>query len=81
MKNTNTPQPSDENGHGNITLDNVKSKDHDKVYKFYVVQRFDKNEFQVCDEFTDEVIAIFFNHHIAVDYANFLSNNRTKISK
>jgi hypothetical protein len=32
------------------------------------------NEFKVCDEITDEVVAIFFNQEDAVDYVNFKTN-------
>jgi hypothetical protein len=35
------------------------------------------NEFKVCDELTDEVIAIFFNQQDAIDYINFKTNKQT----
>jgi hypothetical protein len=36
------------------------------------------NEFKVCDEITDEVIAIFFNQQDASDYVNWKCNKSTK---
>jgi len=35
------------------------------------------NEFKVCDELTDEVIAIFFNQQDAIEYINFKTNKQT----
>ena len=35
------------------------------------------NEFKVCDELTDEIIAIFFNQQDAIDYINFKTNKQT----
>jgi hypothetical protein len=32
------------------------------------------NEFTVCDEITDEVVAIFYNQQDAVDYVNWKTN-------
>lgn len=32
------------------------------------------NEFKVCDEITDEVIAIFFNQKDAIEYVNLKTN-------
>ena len=29
------------------------------------------NEFKVCDEITDEVIAVFYNQEDAIEYINF----------
>ena len=34
------------------------------------------NEFKVCDELTDEIIAIFFNQQDAIDYINFKTNKQ-----
>jgi hypothetical protein len=35
------------------------------------------NEFKVCDELTDEIIAIFYNQQDAIDYINFKTNKQT----
>jgi hypothetical protein len=35
------------------------------------------NDFAVCDELTDEVIAIFFNYEDAIQYINFKTNKQT----
>jgi hypothetical protein len=35
------------------------------------------NEFKVCDELTDEVIAIFFNQQDAIEYINWKTNKQT----
>lgn len=34
------------------------------------------NEFKVCDEITDDVIAIFYNQQDAIDYINFKTNKQ-----
>jgi len=35
------------------------------------------NEFKVCDEITDEIIAIFYNQKDAIEYINFKTNKST----
>jgi hypothetical protein len=35
------------------------------------------NEFKVCDEITDEIIAIFFNQKDAIEYINLKTNKST----
>ena len=35
------------------------------------------NEFKVCDELTDEVIAIFYSQNDAIEYINFKTNKQT----
>ena len=35
------------------------------------------NEFKVCDELTDEIIAIFYNQQDAIDNINFKTNKQT----
>ena len=35
------------------------------------------NEFKVCDEITDEIIAIFFTQKDAIEYINFKTNKST----
>lgn len=42
--------------------------------KLYIRTPHKGNEFRVCDEITDEVIAIFFNQKDAIDYVNWKSN-------
>jgi len=44
----------------------------------YVRTPLHGNEFKVCDEITDEVVAIFFNQHDAVDYVNWKCNKSIK---
>jgi hypothetical protein len=39
--------------------------------KLYVRTPLLGNEFKVCDEITDKVVAIFFNQKDAVDYVNY----------
>lgn len=39
--------------------------------KLYIRTPHVGNEFKVCIETTDEVIAIFFNQNDAIDYVNF----------
>jgi hypothetical protein len=33
------------------------------------------NEFKVCNEITDEIVAIFFNQHDAIAYCELKNNN------
>jgi hypothetical protein len=42
----------------------------------YSFLRYD-NEFKVCDELKDEIIAIFYNQQDAIDYINFKTNKQT----
>lgn len=35
------------------------------------------NEFKICDEITDEVVAIFFNQQDAIDYVNLKTKKQT----
>jgi hypothetical protein len=42
--------------------------------KFYLRIPLHGNEFKICDELTDEVIAIFFNQQDAANYINFLNS-------
>lgn len=37
----------------------------------YVRTPLQGNEFKVCDEITDEVVAIFFNQQDAIDFVNW----------
>ena len=34
------------------------------------------NKFKVCDELTDEIIAIFYSQQDAIDYINFKTNKQ-----
>jgi len=34
------------------------------------------NEFKVCNEITDEVVAIFFNQQEAIDYVKMKNTNK-----
>jgi hypothetical protein len=43
----------------------------------YLRMRLNGNKFKVCDELTDEVIAIFFNQQDAIEYINFKTNKQT----
>lgn len=36
----------------------------------------EKKEYKVCDELTDEIIAIFYDHQKALDYLNWLTNKQ-----
>ena len=47
----------------------------------YVKTPLHGNEFKVCDELTDEVVAIFFNQQDAVDYVNDIFNVDDEIKK
>ena len=44
----------------------------------YVRTPLHGNEFKVCDEITDEVVAIFFNQQDAIDYVNWKTKKETK---
>jgi hypothetical protein len=44
----------------------------------YVRTPLQGNEFKVCDEITDEVIAIFYTQQDAIDYVNWKCNKQTK---
>jgi len=44
----------------------------------YVRTPLHGNEFKVCDEITDEVIAIFFTQKEAVEYVDWKTNKQTK---
>lgn len=41
--------------------------------KLYIRTPLHGNEFKVCNELTDEVVAIFFNQDDAIEYVNFKS--------
>ena len=43
-----------------------------KKVKLYIRTPHTGIEFKVCDEYTDEVIAIFFSQKAAIDYVNFI---------
>jgi hypothetical protein len=43
----------------------------------YIRTLFNGNEFKVCDEITDEVVAIFYTQQDAIDYVNFKTNKQT----
>ena len=43
--------------------------------KAYLRTPLHGNEFKVCNELTDEVIAIFYNQQDAVNYINNLKQN------
>lgn len=40
----------------------------------YIRTPHTENEFKVCDELTDEVVAIFFTQQDAIEYVNFKTN-------
>jgi hypothetical protein len=42
----------------------------------YVRTPLHGNEYKVCDEITDEVVAIFFNQQDAIDYINWKTNKQ-----
>jgi hypothetical protein len=44
----------------------------------YVRTPLHGNEFKVCDEITDEIIAIFFTQQDAVEYVNFKTKKEEK---
>lgn len=44
----------------------------------YVRAPLHGNEFKVCDEITDEIIAIFFTQQDAVEYVNFKTKKEEK---
>ena len=43
----------------------------------YIRTVWNSNEVKVCDEITDEVIAIFFNQEDAQDYINWKTQKAT----
>jgi len=43
--------------------------------KLYVRTPLLGNEFKVCNELTDEIVAIFYNQKDAVEYIVFKQNN------
>jgi hypothetical protein len=51
-----------------MQLTNPKQHTMEKL-KLYVRTPLNGNEFKVCNELTDEVVAIFFNQQDAVNYA------------
>jgi hypothetical protein len=44
----------------------------------YVRTPLHGNEFKVCDEITDEVVAIFFNQQDAIDYVKIATVNSSR---
>ena len=42
--------------------------------KLYLRTPLNGNEFKICNELTDEVIAIFYNQQDAINYINFLKS-------
>jgi hypothetical protein len=42
-----------------------------KIMKLYYRVPHTGNEFRVCNEVTDEVVAIFFDQQYAIEYVNF----------
>ncbi len=52
----------------------VKPKHNEEIktnIMLYVRTSLHWNEFKVCDEITDEVVAIFFTQQDAIDYVNW----------
>ena len=49
-----------------------------KNIMLYVRTPLHGNEFKVCDEITDEVVAIFFNQQDAIDYVNWKTKKETR---
>lgn len=44
---------------------------NNKIMKLYVRTPLSGSEFKVCNEITDEVIAIFYNQNDAIEYCEF----------
>lgn len=42
--------------------------------KYYIRTVHGKNEFKICDEYTDEIIAIFYDQSLAIEYVNIINN-------
>jgi len=42
----------------------------------YIKRLLHENEYKVCDEITDEVVAIFFNQQDAIDYVDWKTNRQ-----
>lgn len=40
---------------------------------YYLLKPIQGNEFKICDEITDEVIAIFFDEKRAIEYLNSIT--------
>ena len=47
--------------------------------KLYIRTPHTGNEFKVCDEITDDVIAIFYNQQDAIDFVTLKTKHNAKL--